>query len=95
LTTCIAFLRVRSWELYDRACHITADFFNSLSRVQRIVLRATVTVCLALLFVYSWTHSGPPEYFLSGKRKITWTPFWGSALLVSLLSLLRELSGKE
>jgi hypothetical protein len=95
LTTCFAFLRVRSWELCDRAGRGTADFLNSLSRPQRIVLRVTVTACLAFLFVYAWTHSGPPEYFPSGKRKAPWTLILGPALLASLISLLWELRGKE
>jgi len=95
MTTGVAFLRVHSWELCDRAGRSAADFLHSLSRPQRIALRATVTACLAFLFVSSWTHSGPPEYWLSGKRKTTWTSVLGAAFLASLVSLLWELSGKE
>jgi hypothetical protein len=95
LTTCFAFVRVHSWDLYDRAGRSTADFIGSMSRTQRIALKAIVTACLALLFFYSWTHSGPPEYFRSGKRIIPWTLPLGMALLAFFISLLGELSGKE
>lgn len=95
LTTWYAFLRVRSSELCDRAGRRIADFLNSLSRPQRIVLKATLTACLALLLVYSWTHSGPPEYLPSGKRIVPATLPLGAALFACLVSLLLELGGKK
>jgi hypothetical protein len=95
LTTAIAFLRVLSWEFGERVRRWAHSFFSSLSRPQRIVLRISVTACFAFLFAYSWTHSGPPKYQLSGKRVISWTPLLGVAFFASLVSLLLELSGRE
>ncbi len=95
LTNCFIFLRVRSSELYDFASRSAADFLKGLSKSQRIVLKATVTCLFVFLFVYAWIHSGPPEYYPSGKRKTPWTLPLGLVLLSSVISLLGELRGKE
>lgn len=81
--------------LHDRARQFTMSFFSRLSRIQRADLAVAVTTCLGVLFVYSWTHSGPPEYFLSGKRITTWTSLLGAALLYSAVRLFVQLRGKK
>jgi hypothetical protein len=95
LTTCFTFLRVRSWDLYDRAGRSIANFVYARSRPQRIVLKATVTACVAFLFYYSWTHHLPSLWFPNGERTLDSSLPLGMLLLASFLSLLVELSGKE
>jgi len=95
LTTCSTLLRVLPWDLGIRASRGAANFVNSLSRLQRIVLKASVTACLAFLFYYSWSHPLPSLWFPHGERTLdSWIPL-GMLLLASLLYLLVELSGKE
>jgi hypothetical protein len=95
LTTGVAFLRVHSRELCDRAGRSIVDFLHSLSRPQRIAFKAAVTACLAFLFIYSWIHPLQPEYFVGGERNIPLTLPLGMVLLVTLASLLWELIGRE
>lgn len=95
LTTCSTFLRVRSWDLCIRAVRAAANFVNSLSRPQRIVLKSTVTACAAFLFYFSWTRPLPSLWFPNGERTFDWSLPLGMLLLASLLSLLLDLSGKE
>jgi len=95
LTTCIAFLRGRVWDICNRTARSIVNLFHSLSRPQRIVLKAIVTVCLAFLVCYSWDHPLPSLLFPHGERTIdSWLPL-GMLLLASVLSLLVELSGKK
>jgi len=91
LTALFTLLRVLPWDL----CIGAATFVNSLSRPQRIVLKATVAACLAFLFYYSWTYPLPSLWFPRGERTFdSWLPV-GLLLLASLGFLIVELSRKE
>lgn len=60
-----------------------------------LALTAAAAALFAILFVYSYTHAGPPVYLPSGKRVLGITPVWGGALLVSLVSLISQLRAKK
>jgi len=95
LTSFFVSVRLRLWQLCDVGSRRTANLLSRLSKSERIVLKLAVASSLAFFFVYSWTHSGPAEYFAGGKRVIPRTLLLGLVLLSALLSLVSELIGKE
>ena len=62
---------------------------------RKLAITVVVTICLAFLFIYSWSHSGPLEYFPGGELNISWTLPLGMALLGFLLSLFLQIRGKK
>ncbi len=65
------------------------------NRYWGLPLTAVAVLCFAIMFVYSYTHEGPPRYRLSGYRIIGFTPLWGAALLCSVVSLYSQLRAKK
>jgi hypothetical protein len=60
-----------------------------------LALTAVVTVCIGVLFIYSWTHTGPPTYQSTGARRIGLTPVLGSAFFILLATLFQQIRGKK
>ncbi|MGA7830351.1 MAG: hypothetical protein WCA21_05270 [Terracidiphilus sp.] len=62
---------------------------------ENLVLTAVAMMCLAILFIYSWRHSGAPAYLPSGVRIISPTVPLGAALLLSIVSLVHQIRAKR
>ena len=60
-----------------------------------LALTAAAAIGLAVLFIYSWTHAGPPTYQSTGARRIGLTPILGSALFCCLVSLFSQIRDKR
>jgi hypothetical protein len=60
-----------------------------------LALTAAAAIVLAFLFIYSWTHAGPPTYQSTGRRRIGLTPVFGTALSCCLVSLFAQIKGKK
>jgi hypothetical protein len=58
---------------------------------RKLAITVIVTICIAFIFIYSWSHEGSPRYLQSGRRITSSTEVLGAALFYFFMAIISQI----